>query len=104
MRSLDTLFTIIANLHEQGLAVLLSEPLPEAASVRVIIHLPHKTVAGTLIVRSSHLSNVENEHSLWYNGGPFTPDTPIAADAIDEFLISVMPRQMQPLSGLASSA
>lgn len=98
-----TLTGITANLHEQGLAVLLSEPLPEAASVRVIMHLPHKTVAGTLIVRSSHLSNMQNDHSLWYNGGPFTPDTSIAADAIDEFLISIMPRQMQPLRGLASS-
>lgn len=98
-----TLTGITANLHEQGLAVLLSEPLPEAASVRVIMHLLHKTVAGTLIVRSSHLSNMQNDHSLWYNGGPFTPDTSIAADAIDEFLISIMPRQMQPLSGLASS-
>ncbi len=99
-----TLTGITANLHEQGLAVLLSEPLPEAASVRVMMHLPHKTVAGTLIVRSTHLSNMQNDHSLWYNGGPFTPDTSIAADAIDEFLISIMPQQMQPLSGLASSA
>src|SRR6266849_642195 len=99
-----TLTGITANLHEQGLAVLLSEPLPEAASVRVMMHLPHKTVAGTLVVRSTHLSNMQNDHSLWYNGGPFTPDTSIAADAIDEFLISIMPQQMQPLSGLASSA
>jgi len=95
---------ITANIHEQGLALLLSEGLPEAATVRVKMHLPQKTVEGTLIVRSSHPSNEQNEKSLWYSGGPFTPDTSVAADAIDEFLIGIMESQLQPLSGLCATA
>jgi cellulose synthase (UDP-forming) len=94
---------ITANVHEQGLGLLLSEPLPEAASVRVIMHLPQKAVEGTLVVRANHLSNEMNDKSLWYCSGPFTPDTSVAADAIDEFLISIMARQMQPQSESALS-
>ncbi len=89
---------ITANLHEQGLAVLLSEPLSEADTVHVQMHLPHKTVTGTLVVRSSFPSNQKDNHSLWCSGGPFTPDNPVAADAINVFLIGIMPQQMQPMS------
>jgi cellulose synthase (UDP-forming) len=92
-----------ANVHEQGLGLTLSEPLLEAASVRVTLHLPQKTVEGTLIVRGNHLSNTSNDKSVWYSSGPFTPDTTLAADAIDEFLISIMSRQMQPPLELAAS-
>lgn len=94
---------ITANIHEQGLALLLSEPLPEAASIRVKIHLPLKDVEGRLVVRGSHLSDEMNDKSLWYSSGPFTPDTSVEADAIDEFLISVMARQIQPRSKLGLS-
>jgi len=94
---------ITANLHEQGLALLLSEPLPEAASVRVTMHLPQKEVEGTLVVRASHPSNETNHRSLWYCGGLFTPETSIATNEINEFLISMMARQMQPLGELAPS-
>lgn len=87
---------ITANVHEQGLALLLNEPLLESASVRVMMHLPHKQVAGTLMVRASYRTNDINNTKLWHSSGPFTPDTPIAADALDEFLISIMARQMQP--------
>jgi len=94
---------VTTDIHEQGLALLLTESLPEAASVRVVMHLPHKTVEGTLVVRASHPSKQMNKKGLWYSGGPFTPDTSIAADAIGEFLISIMGRQIQPLSELALS-
>ena len=93
---------ITVNMHEQGLALLLSEPLPEGASPRVMMHLPQKTVEGTLLVRSSHASNEQNDKGLWYSGGPFTPDTTTAADEIDKFLISILTRQMQPLQGQAT--
>ena len=92
-----------ANLHEQGLALLLGEPLLEAASVRVTLQLPQKAVEGTLIVRGNHLNNAPNDKNLWYSSGPFTPDTSLEADAIDEFLISIMSRQMLPQSELAAS-
>src|SRR5579872_1674606 len=87
---------ITVNVHEQGLALLLNEPLLESASVRVMMHLPHNQVAGTLLVRASQRTNDINNVKLWHSSGPFTPDTPIAADALDEFLISIMARQMQP--------
>jgi cellulose synthase (UDP-forming) len=89
---------ITANLHEQGLAILLSEPLPEASTVHVQMQLLHKTVTGTLVVRSSFPSNQKDNHSLWCSGGPFTPDNPVSADAINVFLIGIMPQQMQPMS------
>jgi cellulose synthase (UDP-forming) len=95
----SSLTGITTNMHEQGLALLLSGPLAEGASVQVMMHLPQKTVEGTLVVRSSHPSNEHNDKSLWYCGGPFTPDTSIEADSIGEFLISIMARQMQPLGG-----
>ena len=94
---------ITANVHEQGLALLLNEPLLETASVRVTMHLPQKEVEGTLVVRASHRSNEINDLSLWYSNGPFTLDTSVAADALDEFLISIMARQMQPQGKLALS-
>ena len=87
---------ITANLHEQGLALLLNEPLQEGVSVRVMMHLPHKVVEGTLVVRTSQRHDEVNEQGLWYCSGPFVPDSPVAADAINEFLISIMARQMQP--------
>ncbi len=95
---------ITANVHEQGLALLLTEPLSEAASVRIEMHLPYKTVVGTLVVRGSHPSNEMNDRSLWYCSGPFAPDTPVAADAINEFLISFMPQQVGAPKGLALPA
>src|SRR6266568_3959648 len=98
-----TLTGITANMHEQGLALLLSEPLPEAENVRLAMHLPQKTVEGTLIVRSSYPSNEQNKRSLWCSGGPFAPDTSLAADEINKFLISIMPHQMQPLSDMSPS-
>ncbi len=94
---------ITANMHEQGLALLLGEPLPEGASIRIMMHLPQKAVEGTLVVRSSYPSNEQNDKSLWLSGGPFTPDTTVAADEIDKFLISIMDRQMQPLNQPSTS-
>ena len=87
---------ITANVHEQGLALLLNEPLLESASVRVMMHLPHKQVEGTLMVRASKRSKDVNNTKMWHSSGPFTPDTSFAADTLDEFLISIMARQMQP--------
>ncbi|MEO8953474.1 MAG: glycosyltransferase [Ktedonobacteraceae bacterium] len=87
---------ITANVHEQGLALLLNEPLLESASVRVMMHLPQNQVAGTLMVRASQRTNDINNIKLWHSSGPFTPDTPIAADTLDEFLISIMAQQMHP--------
>jgi hypothetical protein len=65
--------------------------------------LPSKVVEGTLVVRASHLSSKRKDKSLWYSSGPFTLDTTAAADAINEFLISVMAQQLQPLEELALS-
>jgi cellulose synthase (UDP-forming) len=98
-----TITGVTANVHEQGVALLLSEPLSEAASVRMTIHLPQKAVEGTLVVRGNHLSNELTDKDLWYSSGPFTPDTSLEADAIDEFLISIMSRQMRPPIELAAS-
>ena len=88
---------VTANLHEQGLAVLLNEPLPEASTVHIQMQLPHKIVTGTLVVRSSFISNQPDNQSLWCSGGPFTPDNSVSAEAINVFLISMMPQQMQPM-------
>ncbi len=85
---------VTANIHEQGLAVLLSNPLPEAASVHVEIHLPKKVVKGVLAVRNSRPSNKTNDKSLWCSNGPFTPETSDATDGINEFLISIMSHQV----------
>jgi cellulose synthase (UDP-forming) len=96
---------ITANVHERGLAMLLSEPLQEATHARLWLQLPQKTVGGTLIVRSSrpYHGDQHDGQNLWYVGGPFVPDTTNAADAIDQFLISIMAHQMLPLGGLTPS-
>ncbi len=96
---------LTANVHERGLALLLQEPLPEAAHANLWIQLPQKTVSGTLMVRSSrpyHEGEQDGKH-LWYVGGPFIPDTPTSADAIDQYLISIMAHQMLPMGGLTPS-
>lgn len=86
-----------ANLHEQGLALRLSEPLTEGARVQVWLQLPQQAINGTLLVRSCHRAGGSTS-SLWFCGGPFIPDTLSSAGAIDEFLISIMARQMQPVA------
>ena len=87
---------ITTNVHEQGLALLLNEPLLESDSVRVMMHLPHQQVEGTLVVRASNRGKDVNDTKVWHSSGPFTPDSSFAADTLDEFLISIMARQMQP--------
>ncbi len=83
-----------ANLHEQGLALRLSEPLAEGTQVRVWLQLPQQAIGGVLFVRSCHASHLD-QASWWFCGGPFVPDSLPAAGAIDTFLISMMARQMQ---------
>jgi len=85
-----------ANLHEQGLSLHLSEPLNEGSQVQVWLQLPRQAINGTLFVRSCHLVDSPDQ-PMWTCGGPFVPDTPKSASIIDEFLISIMARQMQPV-------
>jgi cellulose synthase (UDP-forming) len=94
---------LTANVHERGLALLLTEPLPVATDARLWLQLPQITVGGTLIVRSSYPYQDHQQSGLWYVGGPFVPDTKKAAFAIDQFLISIMAHQMLPLGGLTPS-
>jgi hypothetical protein len=91
-----------ANIHKEGLALLLSKPLAEGTTVRVLMYLPQKIATGTLFIKSNYRNDDASDGYPWYCGGPFTPDTSFASLSIDEFLISMMERQMQPLPKLSA--
>ena len=95
---------VTTNIHEQGLALLLSEPLPEGTNAHIEMQLPNGIVEGTLVVRGCHRTHETSDGKLWYCSGPFAPSTPIAVDEINESLIKFMPEQVESLSRYAPAA
>lgn len=63
--------------------------------IHTSLRLPGNVACGSLFVRSCQPLEESKQAALWFCGGPFIPDSPAAAGAIDEYLISIMARQMQ---------
>jgi cellulose synthase (UDP-forming) len=86
---------VTTDLHQGGVSLLLSAALAPGTRVPLLIHLPQETAVGTLHVRSQRPAGSGNTAALWCNGGLFTPSSAGDTNAINAYLIALMPGQLQ---------